>query len=353
MSANERASRLRPALHEQDLDCLLVSKIENVRYLTGFTGSSALALVRSEGELLITDPRYAEQADGEAPGWDIRVYTGSITDAVAAELSGAARCGFETSSTFQFYERLAQSLADGTELVPVDGAVESLRIVKDEAELELIRAALGCAAAGFEAVTEAMAPGKTERELAALLDYSMVLAGAEAPAFDTVLASGPNASLPHAPLTDRTLGPGEQVIIDFGACLGGYRSDTTRTVTAGRGGPGELYEVVAGALEAALSSLAPGVSASEVDAAARDYIAERGYGERFGHSLGHGVGLETHESPTLSARSTDNLEPGMVFTVEPGVYIPGVGGARLEEMVVMTDDGPVVLSLEIPLRPSA
>lgn len=352
MSYMDRTSRLRIALDERDLDCILVSKIENVRYLTGFSGSSALALVTADRSVLITDPRYAEQAACEAPWWELRVCKSRMTDTVAGELSGIARCGFETSCSFQFHKSLAASVAGRTELVPTESAVEDLRIVKDEGEIELIQASIECAAAGFEAVVKALEPGMTERELAALLDYRMVLAGADAPAFDTVLASGPNASLPHAPLTDRILESGDLVIIDFGASREGYRSDTTRTVTASPGAPGELYEVVEGALEAALDRLSPGVRAAEVDAAARDYIAGLGHGERFGHSLGHGVGLETHEAPTLSSRSSDLLEPGMVFTIEPGVYLPGVAGVRLEEMVAMTVRGPVVLSRGIPRGPS-
>ncbi len=345
-----RITRLRSDLEERGLGCMVVSKIENVRYLSGFSGSSAVALLTPERSVLFTDPRYEEQASGEAAGWELRIHSGKLAEALAAELPRAVSCGFESSCTFQFYERLNESVGEGTELVPVEGAVERLRVVKDEGEIELIRAAVRCATAGFEALLAELGPGRTERELAALLDYRMVLAGADSPAFDTVLASGPNASLPHAPVTDRALRAGEEVIIDFGASRRGYRSDTTRTVSTEDGAPGELYDVVAGALDAALASLAPGAKAADVDSVARRYISDMGYGERFGHSLGHGVGLETHEAPTLSSQSSELLEAGMVFTVEPGVYLPGKQGVRIEEMVLMTPEGPEVLTRGIPHR---
>ncbi|MBU4403596.1 MAG: aminopeptidase P family protein, partial [Actinobacteria bacterium] len=218
---------------------------------------------------------------------------------------------------------------------------------------DLITGAIHCACVAFGRARHMIRPGVTERELAAELDYRMMLAGADGPAFDTVVASGPNSSLPHAGITDRILAPGDLVVIDFGAVKDGYRSDMTRTVPLGRPGTRELraLNAVSGALEAALTAVSTGVHARDADLAARKHIEECGFGDKFPHGLGHGVGLEVHEKPSLSSKSPDTLEPGMVFTLEPGVYIEGQFGARIEEMVHLTPEGPVVLTDRVPVRP--
>lgn len=344
-----RIEDLRSSLDQRGLDCLIVTSMQNIRYLSGFSGSSAVLLVGSDRQVLITDGRYAEQAAREAYGWDVRVYSGSLADAITASMPDTGRCGFESTVSFDFHRKLSQAAA-GRELEPLDGVVEELRMLKDASEVASIRSALECASEAFEHVLSQVRPGLTERELAAEFDYRMTLAGADGPAFDTVVASGPNSALPHAPLTDRAIAEGDMLVMDFGARKDGYCSDTTRTACIGRCAdplPGAL-DAVNAAVEAAMGALEPGARAADVDAAARAEIARRGLTKRFTHSLGHGVGLETHEKPALSSQSKDSLMPGMVFTVEPGVYIPGIGGARTEELVLITEGGYELLSEALP-----
>jgi Xaa-Pro aminopeptidase len=344
----QRLVRLRSLLDSLGLGYMLVTRIENVRYLSGFGGSSAVAVVTPTGPILVTDGRYREQASAQASGWEIRVYAGSIFKEIAGALPAGERCGFEVTCGFDFYQKLSAEV-DASPLEPLDGIIEGLRAVKDTGEIERIRAALRCARAGFEAVRTMVRAGVSEREIAAELDYRMTLAGADGPAFDTIVSSGPNSAQPHAPLTNRPLADGDLVVIDFGAKLNGYRSDTTRTFLLGGVSPRarEAFQAVSGALEKVVGSLEPGMKASEADAEAQAYIREAGFAEHLSHSLGHGVGLEVHERPTLSAASTESLEPGMVFTLEPGAYIEGLGGVRIEELVLMTSRGPELLSADI------
>jgi Xaa-Pro aminopeptidase len=344
----ERLARLRSMLDSLGLGYMLVTKIENVRYLSGFSGSNSVGLVTPTDSILFTDGRYKKQAPAQASGWEIRVYTRSIFNEIAGAVPMGERCGFEVTCSFDFQKKLSVEVDQGR-LEPLDGIIEGLRGTKDEEEIVRMRAALGCAKAGFEAIRTMVTAGSSERRIAAELNYRMTLAGADGPAFDTIVSSGPNSALPHAPLTDRPLSEGDLVVVDFGAKRDGYLSDTTRTFLL----PGadararEAFEVVSGALEEVLGSLKPGVKASDVDALANEHIAMAGFAEHLSHSLGHGVGLEIHEKPTLSAISADVLEPGMVFTIEPGAYIEGLGGVRIEELVLMTERGPEVLSADI------
>lgn len=345
-----RVEKLRGAMAPAGLEAIVVTKIENVRYLSGFSGSSALAVVTPDRKSLVTDGRYREQASVETHGWEIDIYTGDALETVSSKLTGARSVGFEKTATCDFHERLTGALSGEVELVPTSNLVEDLRAVKDEGEVELIREAVGMAGRAFEEVLPFVRGGVSERELAAELDYRMVKAGADGRAFDTVVASGPNSSLPHAGITDRRLRDGDLLVVDFGAVRLGYNSDNTRTLVVG--GPDrrqrEVLDAVRSALDAAIETLRPGVQASDVDAAARACLERAGLAGAFVHSIGHGVGLEVHEKPALSSRSTDKLEPGMVFTVEPGVYIEGWGGVRLEEVVRMTGTVPEVLSSSIP-----
>lgn len=346
---NERLSRFRSALETVGLGCMLVTRMENVRYLSGFSGSSAAALVTLGGSVLVTDGRYREQAAAEATGWDLSVYSGSMPQAVASVIPGNERCGFEVSCSFDFYRKLCGEV-DASRMEPLDGLIEEIRVIKDAGEVSMLREAISRAAKAFNVVLPKVRTGTSERELAAELDYRMTLAGADGPAFDTVVASGPNSALPHAPLTDRRLVDGDMVVIDFGARKDGYRSDTTRTLLM-MDAPEraiQAYQAVRHTLDAVLEALEPGIKAAQADTVARECMAEAGFAEYFSHALGHGVGLETHEKPTLSALSADALEPGMVFTVEPGAYIEGLGGVRIEEMVLMTERGPKVLTSGIP-----
>ena len=349
---HKRLSELRNALEEKSLGALIITKMENVRYLSGFTGSSASALVTPDDTVLITDGRYRDQARIEAPQWETVVYREDLTKLISSLLEGVESTGFEATASFEFVERLREAFAGRAALQPTRDIVEEMRARKDEQEIALMRRALECAGKAFAEILPLVKPGNTEREIAAELDYKMMLFGADGPAFETVVASGPNSSMPHAGITDRVLVEGDLVVIDFGARKDGYCTDTSRTLVLGEPDRRQqaLLEAVKEAGDTALSVLKAGLPASEVDGAARGVIASKGFADNFSHGLGHGVGLEVHEKPTLSALSKDVLQPGMVFTIEPGIYIEGLGGVRLEEMVLMTPGGVEVLSRAIPGR---
>jgi Xaa-Pro aminopeptidase len=343
-----RTTGLRAAMAGIGLDGLVITKRENIRYLSGFTGSSAVAVVTGDQGTLITDGRYREQAALEAQSWEVVIYSKDLMGAVAEALGDAASVGLEDSTTLAFRKRLAGALGD-TGLETTEGLVERLRTIKEPGELEAIRGAVACAHQAWETLLPMLQPGVSERQVAAGLDYRMMSAGAEKPAFDTVVASGPNSSMPHAGITDRVLVAGDLVVIDFGALKDGYCCDITRTVCLGEPDDRsrEVLEAVLQAWDAAYAKLEVGVPVADADRAAREKLAELGLAEYFVHSLGHGVGLEVHEKPTLSQLSQETLEPGMVFTVEPGVYIEGSMGVRHEETVALTEGGVEILSRDI------
>jgi Xaa-Pro aminopeptidase len=353
-----RRERLAERVAELDLDALYVTRLPNVRYLTGFTGSNAQSLVGTAAGVFFTDGRYEEQSRHEVSDLDRRIYLGG-SPPVAEEVSrlGVRRLGFESAGvTYRQWERLREGL-DGVELVPVDGSVEALRRRKDGDEIASIGAAQGCADAAFEEVIVGggLREGVTERELALELELAMRRAGADDMAFGTIAAFGANAAEPHHHPTDRPLRSGDVVKVDFGALAAGYHSDMTRTVAFGDPDPplSEIRDVVAAAQAAGIAAVRPGASVAEVDGAARSVIEDAGYGASFPHGLGHGVGLEIHEAPFLGKDLEGVLEPGMVVTIEPGVYIPGLGGVRIEDMVEVTADGgrPIPRSSK-ELRPS-
>jgi Xaa-Pro aminopeptidase len=346
--SEERVSRLREAMGGLGLEGLVITKRENVRYLSGFTGSSAVGVVTAGATTLITDGRYREQAGLESASWKIVIYSKDITESIAAALAGVSSVGLEDSSTIAFQARLSKALSD-TRIDTADDLVERLRTVKEPREVDAIRGAVSCAKQAWDTLLPMIQPGVTERQLAAGLDYRMMSAGAEKPAFDTVVASGPNSAMPHAGITDRQLESGDLVVIDFGALKDGYCCDITRTIFLGEpdGKSHAILEGVRLAWDAAFATLAPGAPAADVDRAARDKLCELGLSEQFVHSLGHGVGLEVHEKPNLSQLSKETLEAGMVFTVEPGVYIEGLMGARHEETVALTEEGAEILSRDI------
>ena len=347
---HKRLSELRNALEEKSLGGLIITKMENVRYLNGFTGSNAAAVATPDDCVLITDGRYREQARKEAQQWETVVYTEDLTKSISSLLEGIESIGFEATASFEFVERLRQVFPGRSTLQSTRGIVEEMRARKDEQEISLIRQALECAGKASAEVLPLIQPGRTEREIAAELDCKMILFGADGPAFDTVVASGPNSSMPHAGITDRALAEGDLVVIDFGARKDGYCTDTSRTIVLGEPNSKQkhLLDSVKEAGDAALAVLKPGIQASEVDQVARKVIADKGLADNFSHGLGHGVGLEVHEKPTLSTVSKDVLQPGMVLTIEPGIYIEGWGGVRLEELVLMKADGIEVLSRDIP-----
>jgi Xaa-Pro aminopeptidase/Xaa-Pro dipeptidase len=343
----DHLGRTRAYLAAAAADTLLVARPENRRYITGFTGSAGLVVVTPSDALLAVDFRYYEQAAAQAPA--CRVIRGgadpaqALADAVK-ELGGA-RIGFE--SEFMPYaqvERLRERFAPA-ELVPLPD-VDRIRWVKDGAEIAAIARAAEIADTAFEHLLEVLRPGITESEAALELEFAIRRAGGERLAFDTVLASGPRGALPHGRATDRVMQRGEFVTVDFGAVCDGYVSDCTRTVALGGtdARQREVYAAVIAAQGRALEAVRPGVACRDVDAAGRAVIAAAGFGEAFGHAMGHGIGLDVHEGPPVSPRTDAVLEAGMVVTIEPGIYISGWGGVRIEDAVVVADDGARVLT---------
>ncbi|QEC49370.1 aminopeptidase P family protein [Baekduia soli] len=354
----DRPDRLAAALRERDLDALLVTRGVDVGWLTGFTGSSGLAVVgaRAEGglRLFLTDFRYltqsAEQLD---EGWERRI-TQELLPAAAQALPGPGagaeaplRVGFDDAHLpVKDHATLAEGVAEGIELVPAGGILEGLRLVKDPGELERIRAATRLADAAMTEVLGRGLAGRTERDVALDLEFTMRRAGAQSVSFPPIVAAAAHSALPHAEPRDVEIPAGTLVTIDWGAVLDGYASDCTRTYATGELDPrdAEIYALVLRAQESALAAIRPGASGREVDTVARDIITAAGHGEHFGHGLGHGVGVEVHEGPRLSQRSEATLAAGQVVTVEPGVYVPGAVGVRIEDLVIVTDDGCEVLT---------
>jgi Xaa-Pro aminopeptidase len=332
-----RVDRLRASLEEP----LLVTNRVNVRYLVGFSSSNAALFVEPDRVRLFSDFRYAEAARA-VEGVEFVETKRSLVAAVAELLEGAV--GFEADAvSYSSWEVLR---GGGLALVPRRGLVEALRAVKDESELEQIRRAGEITSEAYARFAEERFVGRTERELAWRLNELFHELGADAPAFETIVASGPNAARPHARPTDRTMEAGETVVIDAGAMVDGYNADCTRTFATGPL-PDELESAYAATLEgqlAGLEAVRAGVTGVDADAAARDVDEAAGLGAHFGHGLGHGVGLEVHEAPRLSRESSDTLAAGNVVTVEPGVYLEGLGGIRIEDLVIVTDGDPEVLT---------
>lgn len=324
-------------------DSLLITHPQNIRYLSGFTGSSGCCLITRKEAVLVTDFRYQEQAASEAPGWDLKIEKSRVRTLLGlAKQLGIKTLGFESTVTYGLYARLKKGLGrtPGVGLKPTDGLVGKIRAVKDKAEMALIREAVERAEAAFADVLPAIRAGVTEQALARMLAAKLKAAGCEVLPFDIILASGPNSALPHARPTQRKLSPGDLVIVDWGGEAGGYYSDMTRTLLLKGGGRGgklskkkEIYSKVLEANKRAIAAVREGAKASDIDKQARDVINRAGYGECFGHGTGHGVGLEVHEMPHISAKGRGRLQKGMVFTVEPGIYVPGLGGVRVEDMV--------------------
>jgi len=347
----DRSNKLAAALQGRGLDALLVTGLVNVRWLTGFTGSNGLALAGPEHQrVFLTDFRYltqsAEQLDA---GWR-REIAPEILQAAASFVGGdgaTVRLGFDDADlSVKDHGTLASRVADGVVLVAAGGAVEALRVVKDAGELEKIRAAAKLADAALTEVLGRGLAGRTERDVALDLEVTMRKAGAEAASFPPIVASGEHSALPHAVPRAVEIPAGTLVTIDWGAQLDGYASDCTRTYATGELDPRdrEIYDLVLLAQETSLAAVRAGAGGREVDAVAREIITAAGHGEHFGHGLGHGVGAEVHEGPRLSQRSESTLAAGQVVTVEPGVYVPGAVGVRIEDLAVVTDTGAEVLT---------
>jgi len=350
MSA-ERLARLRgllaggQACGGRTLEALLITRPENRFYLTGFTGSSGYVFVTAGTALLLTDFRYVEQAAEQAPGFEI-VRHGSPWYATLGEraaASGIRELGFEKDHlNVSDFEKVSGAVG-GVSLVGVNGVIEELRVLKDPGEVQAVRAAAACSDRAFAQLLESgvLRPGVQERVVAAELEHYMRLAGATKPAFDTIVASGPRSSLPHGRASERILQAGDFVTLDFGAVVDGYCSDITRTVVLGKAGDEQrkLYELVLRAQLAGVEAVRAGKTGREVDAVSRGIIAEAGHADHFGHGLGHGVGIAVHEAPRLSPVGDAVLGQGMITSVEPGVYVPGWGGVRIEDLVYVAAGG--------------
>jgi Xaa-Pro aminopeptidase len=348
----KRTERLARRLAELSLDGLLVSTRFDLRYLTGFTGSNGLALIAAEPaaalpeQLFLTDFRYETQSAEELPDMYRRqIVSGELFAAAAAALPpGGGRLGFDEGAlSVRAHRRLGEELGEGWELVACAGEVARLRAVKDEGELTRILEASKLADEALHQTLEAGVVGRSEREVAVELEFRMRRLGAEGPSFESIVAAGPHGALPHAQPRDETIPEDTLLIIDWGALLEGYCSDCTRTYSTGEGISDRERDAYASVLEAqlaALQAVRPGISGRDADAAAREVLERTGLGERFGHGLGHGVGLEVHEAPRLSRKEADDiLQAGNVVTIEPGVYLPGSFGVRIEDLVALGDQG--------------
>ncbi|RZS43182.1 Xaa-Pro dipeptidase [Herbihabitans rhizosphaerae] len=354
-----RRDALRAELSEQGLDALLVVNLLNVRYLTGFTGSNAALLVRAtdhagaeDGTIFCTDGRYLTQAGRQVPDLQ-QVIERQSAEALATragkDTAAYGRTGFESQHVTVDGLDVLGSAAEGVELVRAPGLVERLRQVKDDAEVEALRMACAAADRALAGLVRhgSLRPGRTEREVARELEDQMLDHGAAKPAFETIVAAGANSSIPHHRPTDAPLRVGDFVKMDFGAVVDGYHSDMTRTVVIGQPADWqrEIYDLVAAAQAAGRAALRVGAGVREVDAASREVIENAGYGEQFLHGLGHGVGLDIHEAPALSKTGDGRLAAGMAVTVEPGVYLAGKGGVRIEDTLVVREGDPELLTL--------
>ncbi|KZS74422.1 X-Pro dipeptidase [Mycobacterium kansasii] len=349
MTHSQRRHNLKAKIGAAGLDAMLVTDLINVRYLSGFSGSNGALLVFADEReaVLATDGRYRTQAAQQAPDLEVVIERalGRHLSCRAAEC-GVGRLGFESHVvTVDGLDALTAGLQDtGTELVRASGTVETLREVKDAGELALLRLACEAADAALTDLVRrgGLRPGRTEREVARDLEGLMFDHGADAVSFETIVAAGPNSAIPHHRPTDAVLTTGDFVKIDFGALVAGYHSDMTRTFMLGKAADWqlELYQLVSQAQRAGREALRPGAELREVDAAARQLITDAGYGDNFGHGLGHGVGLQIHEAPGIGATSAGTLLAGSVVTVEPGVYLPGRGGVRIEDTLVVPSTTP-------------
>jgi Xaa-Pro aminopeptidase len=345
----DRASRLLEKLTASGSELMLVTSLLNVRYLTGYTGSNGLALIGPDTRAFVTDFRYQEQIQTEVDaGFDKVIANADLLDTLDGLLpSGEVRLGFEDGNlTVRRESRLRELLPERISLVAAGDVVEELRAVKEPAEIAAIRTASELADEALREILEQGLVGRTEIEVAVALEQAMRERGASGASFESIVAQGAHGALPHATPRDVTIESGQLVVIDWGCVLDGYCSDCTRTVATGPidATAQSAYDLTLEAQLTGLTAIRPGMDGKEADAIARRVIEAAGHGEHFGHSLGHGVGLEVHEGPTLSKRSKSTLAPGNVVTVEPGVYLPGEVGVRIEDLCVVTQDGHEILT---------
>lgn len=351
-SITKRLQKLRTVMAERELEALLISRPENLRYLSGFTGSSGWLFISEKKAILATDFRYVEQAKGESPDFEIIQTKQEFWNWLPSLVSdlGWRKLGFEANFiSYDTYYRLSEAIKTNKfsfELVPITNMVEQLRSIKERDELELISRSVQITIAAFEQVKEMIQPGVAESEVAWEIEKFLRQEGSEGTPFEIIVASGPNSALPHAKPTKRMMGFGEPVLLDIGAKINGYCSDFSRTLFLGKADKTfqEIYNIVSKAQATAIEGIKSGMEASQVDHLARSIIERAGYGDAFGHGLGHGIGLATHESPAINPNSSDSLFDGMIFTVEPGIYLAGKGGVRIEDMVVLENGKAKVLT---------
>jgi len=342
-----KLTKLRTKMKAQQIDGLLVMSPINRRYITGFTGTAGAALITEDAAIFMTDFRYTEQAKKQAKDFTVIEHTEAIKVEIAKQIKQLhiERLGFEEDYvTFGAYQQYEQSFF--TQLVPVANLIESLRMVKTEEELQILRDAAQIADAAFEHILTYIKPGVKEIDVANELEFFMRKQGATASSFDTIVASGYRSALPHGVASEKEIATGELVTMDFGAIYKGYCSDITRTIAVGNINDelNNMYHIVLEAQKRGVSGIKAGMTGKDADQITRDYIESKGYGEYFGHSTGHGIGLEVHENPRLAATSTDILEKNMVVTVEPGIYVSNVGGCRIEDDIIITETGNEVIT---------
>lgn len=337
-----RVEKVQELLKEEGLDALLVTNPYNLRYVSNFTGTTGLALLTQEKAFFVTDFRYTEQAKEQAKGFEIVQNVGPVYEEVArlVKQESLVMVGFEQDVVSYATYTLLDALLE-CELQPVSGLIEGLREVKDEKEISIIQRAVEIAESAYRNLLETIKPGMTELQVATDLDFHMRNLGASGVSFETIVASGVRSAMPHGVASDKIIEQGDMITIDFGCYYKGYVSDMTRTFALGDPGEKlkEIYAIVKEAQARVEKAAKPGISGVELDAVARDYITEQGYGEEFGHSTGHGTGLEIHEGPNVSSKSEKRFIPGNTITNEPGIYLPGIGGVRLEDDLLITEDG--------------
>ncbi len=343
MSLKNRLQRLRQRLAEKEVDGILVSQPENKYYLSCFDGSAGYLLITPQNKILATDFRYIEQAKRQAPDYKIFLISNDILDwlpRLVADL-GLKRLGFEAGHiTFALHQQLTDILKQSRlKLIPLDGLIESLRVIKEPEEIELITKAVEITDNALEYIEDMIHTGMSEKEVAWEIEKFLRESGSKPIPFDIIVASGPNSALPHAKPSSHTIQSGEPIIIDIGARFGDYSSDLSRTICLGTADDtfNKVYDTVLRAQLRAIAAIKKGMTGGEVDDVARMVIKQAGYGEAFGHGLGHGIGLAPHEQPRLGPNSSEPLAAGMVFTIEPGIYLTGWGGARIEDVLVMEE----------------
>jgi Xaa-Pro aminopeptidase len=343
----ERVNRIKRVLREDHLDGILITSLENVHYLSGFTGSDAALVMTETKGYFLADSRYTTQAKEEVSGFELIEYKKKVeglSDLMnGLELRGI---GFESQNvTYGAHKELAEELSGG-ELIPLNERVKNVRAVKDDEEIDRIKKPIDIASRSLRENIWRIKPGTRESEIALELEFSMRRNGADAISFDTIVASGDRSALPHGKSSAKRINEGDFVIIDFGVRYRGYYSDETCTFFCGKPNrrQKEVYQIVKDAHDRTIASVRPGRKAMELDAIARGWIEGAGYGSYFGHMTGHGVGLAVHENPIIGPESKDVIEEGMIFTIEPGIYIPGWGGVRIEDMVLVTKDGCEILT---------